>query len=129
MDLFPTIMKLAGVPLPPDVIFDGVDISPLLTGEKESVRDEVFYYTRDQLYAVRKGEWKAHFITKRSYSKEPPVEHDVPVLFNIEHDPSEKYDVATEHPEIISEIRKVRDQHRSTLTPVVSHLDGGYKKE
>lgn len=129
MDLFPTILKLAGARVPSDVVFDGVDILPLLKGEKESVRDEVFYYTRDNLYAVRKGPWKAHFITKRSYSKESPVEHEVPVLFNIETDPSEKYDVSAEHPEVISEIEKARDHHRSTLTPVVSQLDGGYKKD
>jgi arylsulfatase A-like enzyme len=93
------------------------------------VRDEVFFYTRDELYAVRKGSWKAHFITKRSYSKEPPVEHEVPVLYNIETDPSEKYDVAAEHPDVIAEIKKARDRHISTLTPVVSQLDGGYKKD
>jgi arylsulfatase A-like enzyme len=107
---------------------DGVDMPPLLTGEKESVRDEIFYYTRDKLYAVRKGPWKAHFITRRSYSKEPPVEHEVPLLFNIESDPSEKYDVSADHPEIISMLEKVRDNHRSSLTPVTSYLDGGYKK-
>ncbi len=128
MDLYPTILKLADAPLPPNVIMDGVDMPPLLTGEKESVRDEIFYYTRDKLYAVRKGPWKAHFITRRSYSKEPPVEHEVPLLFNIESDPSEKYDVSADHPEIISMLEKVRDNHRPSLTPVTSYLDGGYKK-
>jgi arylsulfatase A-like enzyme len=129
MDLFPTILHLAGVPLPKDVIFDGVNILPLLKGGKQSVRDEVFYYTRDKLYAMRKGPWKAHFITRPSYSKEPPVEHEVPVLFNLESDPSEKYDVAADHAEIISAIKKARDAHRSTLTPVVSHLDGGFRTD
>lgn len=129
MDLFPTFLRLANAPLPAGVTLDGVDLFPLLTGQKTAVRDEVFYYTRDKLYAVRKGPWKAHFITRRSYSKEAPVEHEVPLLFNIESDPSEKYDVSADHPDIISELKQARDRHRATLTPTVSHLDGGYKKD
>ena len=129
MDLYPTILKLAGVPLPENVVLDGVDMYPLLTGTKENVRDAVFFYARHNLYAVRKGPWKAHFITRPSYTKEPPVEHDVPLLFNIENDPSEKWNLNAEHADIISEIIQLRDQHRSTLKLTESHLDGGYKRK
>ena len=129
MDLYPTILKLAGVPLPQDVVLDGVDMLSLLTGTRESIRDAVYYYARHNLYAVRKGPWKAHFITRPSYTKEPPVAHEVPLLFNIENDPSEKWNVNAEHPDVIAEIIQLRDQHRSTLPPVESHLDGGYKRK
>lgn len=128
MDLYPTILKLAGASLPSNVTLDGVDMFPLLTGKTVSVRDKMFFYTRDKLYAVRKGPWKAHFITRRSYSKEAPVEHEVPLLFNLESDPSEKYEVSADHPDIIESLKKVRDEHLATLTPAVSHLDGGYQK-
>ena len=129
MDLYPTILKLAGVALPQDVVLDGVDMLSLLTGTRESIRDAVYYYARHNLYAVRKGPWKAHFITRPSYTKEPPVAHEVPLLFNIENDPSEKWNVNAEHPDVIAEIIQLRDQHRSTLPPVESHLDGGYKRK
>ena len=34
MDLFPTISKLADIPLPSDRIIDGVDMSPILFEDK-----------------------------------------------------------------------------------------------
>ncbi len=127
MDLYPTILNLANVPLPEDRVIDGTDLYPLFTGQKEQVRELVFYYNRDQLYAIRKGCWKAHFITKPSYSKEAPVVHDIPVLYNIENDPSEKNNVSKEHPEIIEEIEKEMEKHKATIIPAKSQLDGGYK--
>lgn len=129
MDIYPTILKLADIPLPENTVLDGTDIFPLLTGKKAEVRDEVFYYARNKLYAMRKGPWKAHFITRRSYSKEAPMEHAVPLLFNIEHDPGEQYEMGAGHPEVISEMLRARDKHQSALEPVTSHLDGGYKKK
>lgn len=129
MDLYPTLLNLAGVPLPDDRMLDGNDILPLLTGQKKAVSDVVYYYYRDKLYAVRKGPWKAHFITRKSYSPEPPVVHEVPVLFNLDVDPSEKYDVSAGHPEMIEEMRQVYEAHRATVdTTVFSQLDPGYKR-
>ena len=37
MDLFPTFLKLADVPIPTDRVIDGVDMSPILF-ENEMVR-------------------------------------------------------------------------------------------
>ena len=46
IDLFPTLLSLAGVPLPQDRVVDGRDLSALLTGEKEeaSPHDLLFYF-------------------------------------------------------------------------------------
>jgi len=43
---------------------------------------------------------------------------DQPLLFNLNHDPAEQYNLAKEYPEIISEIRKVLREHLNTLTEV-----------
>jgi hypothetical protein len=43
--------------------------------------------------------------------------HDPPLLFNLEQDPAEKINVAKDHPEIITEIQKVLEQHRQALVP------------
>ncbi len=126
MDLFPTILNLAGTPLPVDRKLDGVDIMPLLRREKKQVNDVVYYYMRNEIYAIRKGSWKAHFITKPSYSKEKPKEHKPPLLFNINEDPSEKYEVGAKHPEKIEEIKRIYKEHQETIQPVKSQLDLGY---
>jgi arylsulfatase A-like enzyme len=123
MDLLPTFCSLAGINLPADRVYDGYDISPVLLGKGESPRDVVFYYRDTEIYAVRKGDYKAHFVTKSEYGDDPAVIHNPPLLYNLNIDPSEKYDVSGEHPEMIDEIKQILKQHLSTVVPVENQLE------
>lgn len=115
MDLFNTCLSLAGAEIPKDRPIDGVDMTPVLLGEK-SKRDAEFYYYGDQLYAVRRGAFKAHFVTHDGYSKSKPEEHNPPLLFNLSEDPSERFDVAGEQPDIVAELTKIFQQHKASVT-------------
>lgn len=126
MDLYPTILTLAGASLPEDRTLDGVDLHPMLTGEQKEVQDVVYYYLREELQAIRKGNFKAHFITKPSYRKVAPERHDPPLLYNIDEDPSEKYEIGEKHPEVIQEIKKIYKEHKAGVEPAFSQLDLGY---
>lgn len=127
MDLFPTIMKLANVEMPKDREYDGIDIMPLLTNKEEKVRDVVYYYNWNQLYAVRKGPWKAHFITKPSYRKDiPATVHQIPLLYNLEIDPSEKDEVSKQNPEVVKELIREYENHKASVKVVPSILDDAY---
>jgi arylsulfatase A len=117
MDLLPTILRLAAAEVPGDRILDGYDLRPVLAGTGPSPRDTIFYYRGVQLYAVRKGFYKAHFITRSAYGKDQPVSHDPPLLYHLGQDPSEKFDIAKDHPDVLAEIRTVVEQHRRTLVP------------
>jgi arylsulfatase A-like enzyme len=76
----------------------------------------MFYYRGTDLYAVRLGEYKAHFITEGAYGQfGEREEHETPLLYNVNEDPSEQYDLATEHPEIIEQINALVAKHRSKL--------------
>lgn len=127
MDLFPTIMNLASIDKPNDREYDGTDLMPLLSGKVEKVRDVIYYYNWNKLYAVRKGPWKAHFITKPSYRKDvPPTVHEVPLLYNLEMDPSEKYNLSKENPGIVKEITAIYEKHKANIKAVPSLLDDTY---
>ncbi|WP_431170900.1 sulfatase family protein [Robiginitalea biformata] len=116
LDLFNTFSSLAGVPMPDDREMDGVDLSPILFGDAESPRKEMFYYQGADLYAVRLGPYKAHFYTKEAYVMGAErVEHNPPLLYNVEEDPSEKYDLSGKHPEVIEEIRRVVEAHNAKM--------------
>lgn len=121
MDLFNTSLQLAGVPLPADRPLDGVDLSPILFGTGKSLRDTMFYYRGSELFAVRKGDFKAHFKTANGYASPGNplkyVPHDPPWLYNLATDPGEKYEIGSEHPEVITEIRKLHAEHQATLVP------------
>ncbi|MCA9262715.1 MAG: sulfatase-like hydrolase/transferase [Planctomycetales bacterium] len=123
MDLLPTFCHLAGVTLPDDRDWDGVNLTPLLAGAGPSTRETVFYYRGTRLYAVRNGAYKAHFVTQSEYGGDQPQEHEPPLLFNLEHDPSEKYNVAAQHADVIAHIREVVAAHQATLEEVPNQLE------
>ncbi len=124
LDLFPTLAALAGVPVATDRIYDGFDLSDVLLGAKESPRNVIFYYRDEEVYAIRKGDYKVHFITQDDYAtNQDKTIHTPPLLYNISHDPSERINVAAQHPELISEFRQLLEAHQETVTPVVNQLE------
>lgn len=123
MDLLPTFCSLADIQLPGDRIYDGYDLTPVLQGSGESPREEVFYYRGTEIYALRKGKFKAHFITQGEYGGPAKTVHDPPLLYNLEVDPSEKVNVADQHPEVLIEMQRMVEEHRSSLTKVENQLE------
>jgi arylsulfatase A len=117
MDLFSTCLTLAKVPIPADRIIDGVDMTPMLLGKGPGARNLMIYYNGDEVYAVRKGPYKAHFTTYSGYGKDPPQKHDPPLLFHLPNDPGERLDVAAEHPEVVADIQHEVEKYRATLVP------------
>jgi len=122
MDLFVTFAKLAGAKAPRDRPIDGRDISSLLFENASDREAEMFYYFGDELWAVRKGPWKIHVKTTSPASVStwgdwPIEEHDPPLLFNVEHDPSEKYNVYDQHPKVAERLLKFMQQHQTSVVP------------
>jgi arylsulfatase A len=115
MDLFTTFSKLARVEIPNDRQMDGVDLGPVLFGEEKSPRNEVYYYRGTELYAMRVGPYKAHMITEAGYTPNTKKEHDPPLLYNVEQDPSERFNIAEDHPDILAKIDKVVKEHNSKM--------------
>jgi arylsulfatase A len=125
MDLLPTAAAMAGAQSPDESLLDGRSLLQLLKGESsQEVRDAYYFYRGATLYAVRKGPWKAHFTTQWAYTPDNnKTEHSPPGLYNLDTDPSEKYDVAADHPEVVAEIRALAEQHLSEVIPAESRLD------
>ena len=118
MDLFVTSASLAGATVPSDRVIDGVDLRARLTGTGPSPLRLLFYYRDDELRAVRKGVFKAHFITSGAYGEgEPRREHNPPLLFNLAEDPGESHDVAAMHPDIVADLVREVETHRRSMVP------------
>jgi arylsulfatase A-like enzyme len=113
MDVFVTAVKLAGAEPPSDRPIDGVDLRGRLTGSGSSPRQLNFYYWDNELRAIRKGAYKAHFITGGAYGEgEGRREHNPPLLFNLTEDPGERRDIAAAHPDIVADLTREADVHR-----------------
>jgi arylsulfatase A-like enzyme len=128
LDFLPTAAERAGAELPTDRVLDGVSLLPLLNGNGPPPRDSFIYYRGTEIYAARKGRYKAHFITRPAYGRSKPERHDPPVLYDLDRDPSEQYNVAAQHPDVIAEIQALVARHRATVKPVVNQLELTAKK-
>jgi len=123
MDLLPTFSNLANAQLPNDRIYDGYDISPVMFGTGNDPRDIVYYYRDTDVYAIRKGDYKAHFFTQPEYRSEVVTKQDPPLLYNLNIDPSEKHNIAENHPEVVAEMKKILLEHQDSLVQVENQLE------
>lgn len=105
MDIFTTIMNLAGVPLPDDRIIDGRDLMPVLAEGAPSPHSELYFYWGAKLRAMRSGAYKVHF--EKSVIDWQWTVCDPPELYNVEVDPAEKHDIAGTHPEIVDRLTRL----------------------
>jgi arylsulfatase A-like enzyme len=123
MDIFATACALAGVALPDDRVLDSYDLSPTLLGTGASQRETYFFYRGYTLMAARKGPFKAHFQTQSGYGEPQPQKHEPPLLFNLEVDPGEKWNVAVKHADVLDEIAAAVKEHQAAMEFAESQLD------
>jgi arylsulfatase len=112
LDVLPTVAGLSGAPLPPNSL-DGIDIWPMLTGQKQQLdREALLYFDNVHVQCARWQRWKLHVARYNSaaYNPAPPggrmnLPLPAPELYDVEADPEESYDVAAENPIVVAEIR------------------------
>jgi arylsulfatase A-like enzyme len=97
VDWYPTLAALAGAPISKAKPLDGMNMWSTLTEGTPSPRTEVVYNIEPFRAAVRQGDWKLVWRTTLPSLVE---------LYNIPQDPSEKNNVAAQHPEIVAPLQK-----------------------
>ena len=117
------ICALARISPPADRTLDGHDLRDALLEDAPSPRHEIVYYRNRVLHALRVDAYKAHFVSWRSYVGEQPVAHDPPLLYDLDQDPSERFDVAAKHPEVVAAMTARRDEILAEIEMPPSRLD------
>ncbi len=123
MDLFPTVLGLAGATAPKDRPIDGVDLAGLLLKDEALPERAFFYYRGRQLFACRLGAYKAHFQTQAGYGQPKAEKPETPLLYHLAHDPSERFDIAKQNPEVLERIQAAVAAHSAQMTPGANQLD------
>ncbi len=129
IDLFPTILPLAGLNLPADRTIDGKNIAGLLTGkEKKSPHDALYFYHYEELEGIRQGDWK-YFRNVNHYIWPQPVDKkttlfgkiakgnfaDWPNLYNFSVDKRESYNLAARYPEVCKKMESAMVEWETSI--------------
>ncbi len=129
IDLFPTFLKLAGgIPLK-GLKMDGEDMAPILFDNDRSARQHFAYYRGTRLFALRMGPYKAHFMTKSAYGKDPVVTHERPLIFHLLHDPSERFDLGESRPELVKAFENLRVHYLNEVDVAPTQLESRIQKK
>ena len=118
IDFMPTIMAWTGRPLPA-VEIDGKDLSSVLkTRGAKSPHDELILFNNEKVAAIRTQDWK---LVLRSYYRT----YDLPIdqygyahLVDVKNDPSEAYNVAALHPDVMKDMLARADRAKKTFEPL-----------
>ena len=97
VDMYPTLVGLAGAPLGKNKPLDGMDVWSTLSEGKRSPRNEVVYDIEPFRAAVRKGDWKLVWRTLLPSQVE---------LFNLAQDPSENTNLADQNSQKVAELQR-----------------------
>lgn len=122
MDIYPTVLSIAGVDVPNGYILDGSDLKQLMTGQRDKKHrdDFLMHFPHDHrcsyFTTYRQGDWKLIYY----YHPEDP-QHPTCTLFNLTTSPFELQDLAQAHPHKVKSLfRKMvrRLELENALYPV-----------
>ena len=111
-DLYPTLLRAAGLSDQAQAGIDGVDFTPLLQNPDATLKREALYFHYPHYYqtttpvsALRKGDWKL-----LEYYEDNRLE-----LFNLKQDPGETQDISTPNPDLVRRLRMELDVWRKKV--------------
>ena len=99
LDIAPTALAAAGLPIPGEVRFDGVNLLPHLRGQNEAPPHPALCWRFGRQTAVRKGDWT---LVEAEGSKGR-------MLFNLRTDIGQQKDLSAAEPEIARELQDAWD--------------------
>ena len=112
IDIMKTIASIADVEFPNDRKMDSYDLSAVLSGQENvSPRDHFYYWAFGRLHGIRYQNYKMHIHSMEEVLYWNPVVLEQALLFDIERDISEKYDLFEAMPEKVIELQGMLDSH------------------
>lgn len=120
MDLYPTLLDLAGAAPQSFEHCDGRSLRGVLAGEDGAGHEELHWDNGFQ-WAVRRGPWKLTWVDQASPETDGVrrLEHADPGpsvrLFDVVADPGESTDLATERPDVVARLMAAHEAWRSEV--------------
>jgi len=132
MDVFPTVSAAtrldttggtSAVTFPGEPATDGVDLLPFVRGDITGDPHEVLFWRSIYNRAARSGSWK---LLVQGAGSPGVGQSDVVLLFNLDEDPYERTNVASQYPEIVARLLLLLQEWEAGLAdplwPPVMHF-------
>jgi arylsulfatase A len=118
MDIYPTLVSMAGGAASKKQVVDGRDVSPLLFGQADAfTHDEFFYFVRHGVLAgIRQGDWK--LLLRKGKEVE---------LYNLKADLGESKNVAGDYPELVGRLKARMEGFDADLKETARLPKGSYR--
>jgi arylsulfatase A len=116
IDVLPTLLKMAGKPLPAAAL-DGKDISDVLVKGAASPHEELVLFDNEDVVAIRTQRWKYIAVDYYRTVTLPMAERGYPLLFDLQLDPTENYSVAARHPDVLRDMQARLARAQATFAP------------
>ena len=101
VDMYPTLVGLAGGNTGKAKPLDGMDMWPTIAQGAKSPRETTIYSIEPQQAALRKGDWKLVWRSALPSSTE---------LFNLAKDPYEQHDLSKANPDKVAELQAIAQE-------------------
>ena len=133
LDIVPTLARICGLRLPEKPL-DGADVSPVFFGDDTDVpRKHVLYFSPmgdggNDIHCIRKGSMKLRvaqcergeiYINDRSTAARSSAWLAQPELYDLSQDPTESYDIAPQHTQLVADLQRDLDAMMNTFPPNV----------
>ena len=123
LDFFNTFIAISEIKTRSNYAKDSFDLSPVLFNQSSSPRSDFFYFSsfvppRGTIYAVRRGDWKAHFYTSLEPEFSNPksiIKNEIPLLYNLKDDPGESTNLSKKFPRILETLINHSESFSKTL--------------
>ena len=109
VDLYPTLLELAGAAAPVDQSLDGVSYAGLLTGETQALERDAIYWHFPGYLGAGPGQWRTRpvgAVRSGDWKLVEWFEDGKLELYNLNDDIAEQRDLATDEPEKVRELHK-----------------------
>ncbi|UCD27812.1 MAG: arylsulfatase [Planctomycetota bacterium] len=113
VDMYPTLIKLAGGSLAQPLLLDGLDAWATIAHGAPSPHEDILINSAPYTGAVRCGNWKVvhnGHLPGASYEG-PPVKENKYELFNLKDDPYEKNNLAKKFPKKLEQLKIILDKY------------------
>ncbi len=99
-DIFVTSIAAAGGTLPTDREYDGVDLVPYVTGQRDDRPHQALFWRADHIWAIRDGDYKLILSARDGWAE----------VYNLVTDKSEKINLRKQMPELYEKLKREHEQ-------------------